>query len=709
MRFSSSREQKIELPRWVDDGGLGWTPDAPLQAEPRQAPREDLRAESPAEPQTDPRRQQRPRRRMRWRRRRRSFHISHLAERAGLPGAAVSAPTVPMMGTVEPNAGAALSDALGPEVEPTAKPPAETPEQPAEPGELPTHAQALRAPIGFSTPANSNRAPAWLVARLGIGLAQGVALLLLLVAHDRGVWPGSDPYLLVALLLAGLLAPLALLEGLGEVQTTLLLLWSGTLGFVIATLGLWQQWRGGLELMPAAAIALFALIAHIAIRAALRQPGAGQDSWGDVTWTVMARLVIWAGVTALAFVILASANGFFSWLKPANFPLLGLASASGFALTADGWLQRHVRSALPVFAMIALPFLAAAALVLLGLYLLHARISGGHLLVLAAFLVVAIHACDRDILKNRWRRMAEGFGGLVVLALVAAAGFGLYARIHTDGWTDMRIYAAIAAGLLALCGLVTLSAALLPGRQATGGKVRMGPVLALLAAALCLLLSTPLLDPLALAVKSQLGRLERGADPAKFDFAWLKQGGRFGREALAHLARQPNAQIARGASLAMVPAPAAPAAAIPVALKPQPLPPAPPKPGSNIALHGAAQLPAAFLTQDWSGQQAPACLSRTDAACDAWLLDLDGDGQPEILLAQGDDNQFSAHVLKLEHGRWILAAALSVPHCHGLLSAMRSRGLSVTNPLPRWRDVMVAGMRLTPAPATPIPQACPGF
>ena len=52
----------------------------------------------------------------------------------------------------------------------------------------------------------------------------------------------------------------------------------------------------------------------------------------------------------------------------------------------------------------------------------------------------------------------------------------------------------------------------------------------------CILLCTPLADPLQLAVKAQAARLADGADPATFDFAWLKhEGVRFGHQALAEM------------------------------------------------------------------------------------------------------------------------------------------------------------------------------
>jgi hypothetical protein len=219
--------------------------------------------------------------------------------------------------------------------------------------------------------------------------------------------------------------------------------------------------------------------------------------------------------------------------------------------------------------------------------------------------------------------------------------------------------------------------------------------LAILLALTCLALSTPLFDPLSVAVKSQIAGLR---DPEHFDFAWLRQGGgRFGDEALAKLIRSPDGEVARAATQARgLPAIAAPT---------------PSEIGANITLHTAGRLPQALLAQDWphnlSGAKVPPCLTRAGLGCDAWFLDLNGDGRQEILLVHGDDTRFWASVMQLDKGRWKAAAALASPPCPGLLSRMRTRGLLLANPMPLWRDVLVAGMRLTPVSPPPVELPCP--
>jgi hypothetical protein len=242
-------------------------------------------------------------------------------------------------------------------------------------------------------------------------------------------------------------------------------------------------------------------------------------------------------------------------------------------------------------------------------------------------------------------------------------------------------------------------------------------------AALCLMLSTPLLDPLGLAVKSQISRLER--DPATFDSSWLQQrAGRSGQEALtrfenrpapaplvpaaspapappaplrpAHLLVGPKPAVQAAAALRPIPVSAAPRAAV-AALRQ-----AAPEPEGDIILHTAGEFPASLLAQDWSGADAAPCLAKANKACDAWLLDLDGDGRKEILLAYGDGPRVRADVIKQSRGGWIAAASVASAPCQGLLARMRDRE---GEPLPGWRRALAAGLRQRPDAQLPCPRS----
>src|SRR4051812_32986759 len=239
-----SPDQDVALPRWVDDDDLGWTPEEPLDLESRANSRHDAPRSS---------RLQRKMVRMFRRSRRARARMEPARLRSDMVKRDARAKT----------------------------------ELRSSPAPKPSGDAAMSGPKNTFR----NPAPDWLL-RLGIGLAQSAALVLLFLAHDQGIWPGSDPSFSTALLLASMIAPLALLEGFDQVEPRPLLLWSGTLGFVVATLGLWQQGRGGLSAMPVATIALFVLLPHITVRAALSEGRAwpGYSAWTETAWTIVARL-----------------------------------------------------------------------------------------------------------------------------------------------------------------------------------------------------------------------------------------------------------------------------------------------------------------------------------------------------------------------------------------------------------------------------------
>ncbi len=491
-------------------------------------------------------------------------------------------------------------------------------------------------------PANLNRAPAFTAQRLFIGAGQGLGLYLLVQARAEGLWPASDPYLFAALSLAGLFAPLLILEGLGDVPLPALLSWSGIAAALLASLGLYHHWRiqepdqshAGLALAATVAIAL--VIAQAWLRACMkdRRWRPAYTTLFDATWTLAARLFIWAVMTGGAWALVGSGNSLFNLLRSHGLrpriepsllilPLVGLASAAAFAMTGGAsWTRRFVKKAMLACFTIALPMLIVTGAALLARNAIIAPLSAAAALGFAGLLLLAINASYRgEFIRGRWRKLSEFIAAFVMTALVAVAAIALHDRIAAFGWTDGRVYAAMATAALALYALGYSCAALI---SIGGGRwmrrieivnVALSPVVI----AACLALSSPLADPLKLAVKAQAARLDRGADPGAFDFVWLRSsGGRFGTTALADMAAGSSPEIARDAAITLSAPPGAGA-------------PPPSQIGANITVRTpGARLPNALLAQDWSdfAAQVPPCLTKPALACDAWFLDLDGGGGP---------------------------------------------------------------------------------
>ena len=657
-----------DSPRWVD--ALDWTPEQPFGFEPR-ADNDGIgwHDESMPEPQ------------------------------ASVPEPSSEEPTAAAPHTIELTAREAAPDMV--------------PQPVAEP-----------RPDPLPRPANTNSTTGFSTARLAIGLAQGLGLYLLVQSRAHGLWPGHDPYLFAALSLAGIFAPLVLLEGLGEIPVILLSLWSGIVAAALASLGLYHQWRiQGPEQMQAG-IALAVLVALMLVTAQALLRGwtksgrvlSGYRITFDITWTLIARLLIWGAITAAAWAILGSGNSLLNWLRSHYpgfrprvdpqlliLPLVALASAAAFDMTGPGsWTKRIARKVLLACWTVALPMLVVAAATLLVMHLFVSPVPLAWSLGFALLLLVAVNASYRgDSARGHWRKASEFAAAFLIAGLAGIAAVALHLRVEALGWTAERLYMACAIAMMGLYGLLYVSATLISiggGRWMQRLEI-INPLMALLLVGGCLALASPLADPLQIAVASQAARLERGTvDPAAFDFGYLRrQGARFGADALATLARSRSPDVARDA-------------AITLSAPPGMETPPPSQIGANITVRTpGARLPALLLSHDWSTEKfaVPPCLTRPAMTCDAWFMDLDHDGVREILLVHGNDARWWATVMKLAKTGWRPAASFASPNCRGSLSAMRAGNLYAVDPAPTWQDLLVAGFRLTAKPAPKADLPCP--
>lgn len=649
-----SHEQKPARSRWMDGGALDRSPDTPLELEPPPKARHDGGIGT-----------------------RLKRHMVSMFPRSKASGARRHAAVLP----------AAWRKA-----------------NPALPTDLqPIFRMGMEAgPAEVSGAANPQRKvpdrEAWLF-RLGAGCAQGALLALLLLARNRGIWPGDVAALSTAFLLAILIAPLALLEACDQVAPRLLLLWSGTLGFVIATLGLWQQMRGGLQALPVAAIGLFAFLVHVTVRAGLRSGRlwSGYGVWTGLAWTIGARILVWAVVMALPLSAFAFWNIAAGWMGAAHhggfavgiallvLPLLGMASAAGFAVAA-GERVRRARAILVFGFAFALPVLSAAALVLPALYLTHAGFVAAVILAAGAALAVAVHAFDWKRVPGRWRLASLGFVGILILEAAGIAGWDIWHRVAAEGWTEVRIYAAVAALVVTLYGLICLAETFSGLLDAAPMTVmdRAIPGGAMLVALLCLALSAPFSFPGASAPEPAQ-KMERHAAPVFVSPA-----------PVVRLNLEPvSGTVAPGKNSK----PGAPAQAATGTH-------AGAEPAGDIIQHTPGSFPPELLGQDWSGTDAAPCLTRASIACDIWFLDLDGDGRDEILFAHGEGSRVKANVMRKSRSGWIEVAAAASAPCPGLLARMRDRAANGGELLEGWRRALRKSMGQRPG-APPAGLPCP--
>src|SRR5262249_27520700 len=220
---------------------------------------------------------------------------------------------------------------------------------------------------------------------------------------------------------------------------------------------------------------------------------------------------------------------------------------------------------------------------------------------------------------------------ILLIPLIALAGYGLWLRLQQYGWTGQRVTAAacIAVGACYATGYATavarsgMTLRLLETTNVVAAFAILGALFALF---------TPLADPVRISVADQVRRLESGRTPVdQFDFAFLRfHSGRYGLSALEELKRKTDgpeaARISQKAVEALdwrTPGQVRSARATPANRI------------ANITVVAPKgyPLPESFVQQDWAldPRGLPDCLVAA-AKCDAILADLDGDDVPEIVL-----------------------------------------------------------------------------
>lgn len=695
MRFSFRRREE---PRWIDTPDFAWVPDTPFDM----APSNDSAVPEPEQtPEQAPEQKPAP-------------------EPAPSPEAKKSVPAseplsdlaVPDLGDL-PNLGdlkdidhlKGWADAEA-EAAPAPVPP---PQQHSAPERQAEQQKTDPAPAHTAPRAARPAFDKMLLTRLAVGAGQGLGLYLLLQARAAGL----DPYLFSAAALALLLAPLVLLEGLGTIAMPLLLAWTGIVAAGLAGLGLYHHWRiqghdpghPGFALVILCAVMLFVTQALIHTWLNEHTRARAYRAAFEAGWTLAARAAVWLLATGLSWGLLGTGGALVNWLRPKGvdiaidpafltLPLVGIISAMALHVTANrAMVMRRARGLLMALATVSLPLLVGVGTSLLVVHFTRAPVSAPVLLICAALLVVGINASHRGDgqARQRLRRWPEFAAAFVILALAAVAAAALDARVGQYGWTAPRVYACAVTIVLACYGILYGGAGLI---SIGGGRwmSRVEPanfVMAFVVIGFCIALVTPLADPVRLAVEAQSTRLQQGrVDPAAFDFTWLRGPGmRFGHAALEQMTHPRSgfgAEAARNAAITLSTAPDSAA-------------PTPTEIGANITVRTpGARLPNALLAQDWSAQKdsVPPCLTVAALPCDAWFMDLDGDGRDEILLVYGNDAQWWASVLKPEDGGWRAVARLTAPPCRGSLTAMRAGDMTAADPLPGWRDLWVAGERL---------------
>jgi hypothetical protein len=360
--------------------------------------------------------------------------------------------------------------------------------------------------------------------------------------------------------------------------------------------------------------------------------------------------------------------------------------ARTLGLTLLSWL-------LPMMALIATAFLIT--LLFTGLEPLWRTRSATVLLLLAAAaLVILTNAAYQDGDPEHSVRIPRYFGGLAAVALVPLVGIAAYAlslRVGQYGWTPERVIAG-ACVVIAACYALGYAVAVVTGRPRLKRLEDTNVFAAFVTLAVLLALFTPIADPARISVPDQVARLESGKiSPDQFDFAFLRfRSGRFGIEALEKLkAKQGGAEalrIADRAHTALQWTNRLDARGEPSVVS------TPQQRAANIKViyPKGASLPDSFLQQeDWPQRSPyPTCLRMNASPCEAMMLDLDGDGTPEVMVFAISDS-FPAAAFKQSGNQWVLLGAVLNLGCKEVRDALRVGNFEIG--APELKELHVAG------------------
>jgi hypothetical protein len=415
------------------------------------------------------------------------------------------------------------------------------------------------------------------------------------------------------------------------------------------------QWSSPL-LFPAIAVLVFTGHHLIAAGDEAGRLIAPYDRYFDLGWRHGAQLALAVLFTGAFWAVLGLGAALFFLIKLHflsdliaktwfNIPVTTTMFAAAIQLTdLRSGLVRGVRALglallswlLPVMAGLTIAFLAA--LIFTGLGPLWSTKAAAALLLSAlGALVVLINATYQDGAEhNRGVILASAarVGAAAMTPLAALAGYALYLRILQYGLTPERIYAsAVLIVGVSYAGAYLIGAFAKPWMK----PLERGNIIAaVLVIVVLIALFSPIADPARLSVDDQMQRLEAGRlSPDKLDYTFLRfDGARFGQVALKRLARDrssPRARLISDAAGRVLAANSRyeldPGNSQNTAQNGAPL---------SVSMHPAtAVLPADLAMAAGATGVLNSC-RRPNDPCDGALVDLNGDGVNEVLIANGE-------------------------------------------------------------------------
>lgn len=375
-----------------------------------------------------------------------------------------------------------------------------------------------------------------------IATVQGLLMLGLYRAFEHKMWPASDVFWSVPAWTLVLILPVLLLLTISNERLVKGAAYCLLLAGILTLSGFYI----GSQLSPeghsseGSVLVAFALCMIVAVFKGLmyvQQRASGEPrsypllfsiSWRN--FLVMALALLFVGIVGLLLLLWSAlfdaiGVGFFEYLFSRDwflFPLLGFAFGVGVALFREmshiidsitRLLQGMIRFLLPLLVVMTVGFLLT--LVFVGLPALWGTGFGtGLVLWLTALLLFFVNAVYQDgrgdpaYSQGVHRLIYGGLLALPVLSLIS--GYGLWLRIDQYGLSVERIFAGFIWLVLGLFALGYAFSILRRRDDWTLGLASVNTNMGLVVLTMVVLLNSPVIDPRAMTVSSQLSRLDEG-------------------------------------------------------------------------------------------------------------------------------------------------------------------------------------------------------